>query len=196
MQQNKENKETKKKKKVVLQTPKTCVSSENYIKHIKSHLDKKKLFNISFNKSDIIIKDKKDKVINDDIIKEYISNKKHIEISKIIASFINKYYCNFNVKYSCLEHEIDNPILYVFLLPFVSIDNYYIIKVGYTKDVMERYKQLKKEFNVEEIYLMYIIQISGEHIELNVHKDIKKTFESSIYSMKKNKKNVRSLYIF
>ena len=43
---------------------------------------------------------------------------------------------------------------------------------------------------------MYIIQISGEHIELNVHKDIKKTFESSIYSMSKNKKNVRSLYIF
>lgn len=141
MQQNKEEKE---KKKVVLQTPKTCVESKNYIKHIKSHLDKKKLFNISFNKSDIIIKDKEDKVINDNIIKEYISNKKHIEISKITASFINKYHYNFNIKYSCLEHEIGNPILYVFLLPFVSTDNYYIIKVEYTKDVMKRYEQLKK----------------------------------------------------
>ena len=190
MQQNKEQKE---KKKVVLQTPKTCVKSVNYIKHIKSHLDKKKLFNISFNKSDIIIKDKENKVINDDVIKEYISNKKQTEISKVIASFINKYHYNFSVKYSCLEYEIGNPILYVFLLPFVSIDNYYIIKVGYTKDVMKRYEQLKKEFNVKDIYLMYIIQISGEHIELNVHKDIKKTFESSIYSMSKNKKNDKNI---
>lgn len=40
---------------------------------------------------------------------------------------------------------------------------------------------------------MYIIQISGEHIELNVHKDIKKTFESSIYSMKKNKKSEKNI---
>ena len=171
MQQNKE-------KKVVLQTPKTCVKSESYIKHIKSHLDKKKLFNISFNKSDIIIKDKENKVINDDVIKEYISNKKHIEISKVISSFIMKYHYNFSVKYTCLENEIGNPILYVFLLPFVSIDNYYIIKVGYTKDVMKRYEQLKKEFNVDDIYLMYVIQINGEHIELNVHKNIKKTYES------------------
>ena len=182
MQQNKE------KKKVVLQTPKTCVESENYIKHIKNYLGKKNLFSISFSKSDITIKNKKNEIIHNDVIKEYISNKKHVEISKIISSFIIKYHYNFSVKYARLEHEIGNPILYVFLLPFVSIDNYYIIKVGYSKDIIKRYEQLKKEFNVKDIYLMYIIQISGEHIELNVHKDIKKTFESSIYSMKKKKK--------
>ena len=50
-----------------------------------------------------------------------------------------KYHYNFSVKYTCLENEIGNPILYVFLLPFVSVDNYYIIKVGYAKDVIKRY---------------------------------------------------------
>jgi hypothetical protein len=182
-------------KKVVLQTPKTCVKSKSYIKHIKTYLNKKNLFDISFKKSDIIINNK-DKIINDDTITNYVSNKKHIEISKVIASFIMKYHNNFSVKYACLENEIGNPILYVFLLPFVSIDNYYIIKVGYTKDIIKRYEQLKKEFNVKDIYLMYVIKITGEHIELNVHKNIKKTFESSIYSMEKKKKSVRSLYIF
>ena len=85
------NKEKKEKKKVVLQTPKTCVKSKSYIKHIKTHLNKKNLFDISFKKSDIIINNK-DKVINDDTIKTYISNKKHVEISKVIASFIMKYH--------------------------------------------------------------------------------------------------------
>jgi hypothetical protein len=185
--------QTSKGKTVVLQTPKTCVKSKSYIKHIKTHLNKKNLFDISFKKSDIIINNK-DKIINDMTITNYISNKKHIEISKVIVSFIIKYHNNFSVKYACLENEIGNPILYVFLLPFVSIDNYYIIKVGYTKNIIKRYEQLKKEFNVEDIYLIYVIQITGEHIELNVHKNIKKTFESSIYSMKKKKseKNIIS----
>jgi hypothetical protein len=182
--------------------PKTCVDSLKYIKYIKTNLNKN-VYTISFNNDIFSLKDVNNKVLDNDDILSYSSNTKHSKISAIIASFINKYHFNFNVKYASLENDIGrkqvcnpaslgNPVLYVFLLPFVSIDNYYIIKVGYTKNIIKRYSELKKEFNVDDIYLMYSIQISGEHIELNIHKNLKMDFTTHVYKMKKKRKTKKS----
>ena len=126
-------------------------------------------------------------LIPDDDIKQYFPNTKHKIISKIIASFVKKYHFDFDVKFACLNEQNANPVLYVFLLPFVSNDNFYLIKIGYTKNLIVRYDELKKEFNVDYIYLIYAFQIDGEHIELDVHKELKKLFSTNIYRMKKNK---------
>src|SRR3990167_5400275 len=86
------------------------------------------------------------------------------------------------------KNEIAKPILYVFLLPFVSQENKYIIKIGYTTNIIKRHKELKTEFDVNEIKLLYCYLIDGEHTELNVHKNLKNTFNINIFNMKKNKK--------
>ena len=78
--------------------------------------------------------------------------------------------------------------MYVFLLPFVSQENKYIIKIGYTTNIIKRHKELKTEFDVNEIKLLYCYLIDGEHTELNVHKNLKNTFNINIFNMKKNKK--------
>ena len=58
--------------------------------------------------------------------------------------------------------------MYVFLLPFVSQENKYIIKIGYTTNIIKRHKELKTEFDVNE--------------------NLKNTFNINIFNMKKNKK--------
>jgi len=126
------------------------------------------IYNISIIDNEITFLDKENKKL---LIEPKIEN------SKFIASVITKYQNNFSVKFACLQEEICNPIIYIFLLPFVTINNYYIIKVGYTKDIITRYINLKKEFGVNEIYLMYAYQINGEHIELNLHDELKNYFQ-------------------
>jgi hypothetical protein len=108
--------------------------------------------------------------------------------SLILSLFINKYHNNFSSKYAKLTGEISNSVLYVFLLPFVSEKNNYIIKVGYTTNLIKRHSELKKEFGVKELKLIYCYKIDGEHTELNIHKNLKQTFNSNIYRMKKNTK--------
>ena len=73
-------------------------------------------------------------------------------------------------------------------MPFVSQENKYIIKIGYTTNIIKRHKELKTEFDVNEIKLLYCYLIDGEHTELNVHKNLKNTFNINIFNMKKNKK--------
>ena len=159
-----------------IQIPKTCDDSKKFFNFINFHL-KKNIYEINFQNNDIIFLDTGKNIISINDINYYSSNTNHKYISKIIASFIMKYHYKFNVKYACLKNEIGNPIIYVFLLPYVSQDNYYIIKVGYTKNIIQRYTELKKEFNVEEIYLMYAYKINGEHIEMNVHQNLKSYFQ-------------------
>ena len=179
-------KEIVKKKKIseLIQTPKTCIESTKFIDFVTNKINN--LYYFTIKDENITIYNKTNEIIsNIDIIS---SNIDHENVSKIIAPFIKKYHYNFSIKFACLENEIGNPILYVFLMPFVSSDNYYIIKVGYTKNIIQRYGELKKEFDVNKIYLIYAKRINGEHIELNIHKNLKNTFSTNIYKMKKNKK--------
>ena len=174
-----------KKKKISepIQTPKTSILSKKIINLIINNL-KNNLYHFVFKEENVVIYDENNNIINCDIIQPNVN---HNLISKIIAVFINKYHFNFDIKYACLENEIGNPVLYVFLMPFVSIDNYYIIKVGYTKDINQRHQELKKEFGIDSIYLLYIKKITGEHIELNIHKNLKNNFTTNVFRMKKNK---------
>jgi len=54
--------------------------------------------------------------------------------------------------------------------------------------LIKRYSELKKEFGIEELKLIYCHLIDGEHTELNIHKNLEKTFNSSVYRMIKKKK--------
>ena len=168
---------------VLLQSPKTCTLSKKFIKLIIVSLEIN-FYRFIFKDENIIIYDNDNKIINTEFIQPNI---KHENIAKIIAPFIKKYHFDFSIKYACLENDIGNPVLYIFIMPFVLPDNYYIIKVGYTKNIIQRYHELKKEFNVDEIYLIYSKKITGEHIELNIHKNLKNNFVNNIFRMKKNK---------
>jgi hypothetical protein len=70
------------------------------------------------------------------------------------------------------------PVLYIFMLPFVTKNNKYIIKIGYKTYLIKRHNELK---------LIYCYVIDGEHTELNIHKNLEKTFFSSVYKMIKMK---------
>ena len=166
-----------KSKKVILSIPKTLEQSKKYINKIKSC--KNKLYNIEF-KNDEINMFHKQKKLNDNNLTD--------KESLLLSLFIKKYHNNFESKYIPLKNEIAKPILYVFLLPFVSQENKYIIKIGYTTNIIKRHKELKTEFDVNEIKLLYCYLIDGEHTELNVHKNLKNTFNINIFNMKKNKK--------
>lgn len=187
-----ESKEIVKKTKLTepVQIPKTCAESSKYIDFVTDNIGARSRAHFTIKNEDIEIYDKSGEIISN--IDSFIPNVDHEDISKLIAPFVQNYHINFSSKYACLEGDIGNPILYVFLMPFVSASNYYIIKVGYTKNLIQRYGELKKDFGVDEIYLIYAKQISGEHIELNIHKNLKNNFSSNIYRMKKMKKSKKN----
>ena len=107
-------------------------------------------------------------------------------MSSLIYKFNNCYSGNLYKN----DDQIENTILYVFLLPIVSKNNEFIIKIGYAKDLLERQKQLKKEFNIDEIYLIYAHQIKNEAIELELHTRLKKYNNIKSYNINKyTKKN-------
>jgi hypothetical protein len=160
-------------------TPKSIELSAKTIKKVIDKINKNNIYNFRINDNEI----------------EFLENNKKIDIiisdkddDKIIASFIKFFHNEFNAKFARLNVQTGNPVIYIFLLPFITDKNKYLIKVGYTMDIIERYKQLKNEFIVNEIYLLYIVQIRSEDIELNLHKELKKLFSTQIYKMKKNKK--------
>ena len=168
----------KKKPKRIVNTPKTIEQSERFLNLILSHTEEE-FYQINFIDDDMKLFYENQELTERDLI-----NKE----SLILASFINEYYTNFSSKYTRLINEIAKPILYVFLLPIVSDKDIYIIKVGYTIDLIKRYSELKKEFGIEELKLIYCHLIDGEHTELNIHKNLEKTFNSSVYRMIKKKK--------
>jgi hypothetical protein len=168
----------KKKPKRIVKEPKTIEQSERFLNLILSHTEEE-FYQINFIDDEIKLFYE-----NQELSDRDLANKE----SLILASFINEYYTNFSTKYTRLINEIAKPILYVFLLPIVSDKDSYIIKVGYTIDLIKRYSELKKEFGIEELKLIYCHLIDGEHTELNIHKNLEKTFNSSVYRMIKKKK--------
>ena len=168
-------------------TPKTVAESKPSLDLIFNNINNNTFFNIDIIDDTIKIYDNNN-ILSNENIKLYKNNDKNI--AKIIASFIKKYHYEFDVKFACLIKEVGNPVLYIFLLPVVSTDGYYLIKVGFTKNINNRYSELKNEFNFDKIYLLYIFQINGEHIEINLHNELKKLFSTNIYRMRK--KNVEN----
>lgn len=151
-------KSTKSTKTKELNKPKSIKNSKKILSSVINY-NKLKLYQIKF-EEDVISLIADNKIIED----EELNNNTCL----ILSSFISKYHDNLNSKYIKLVDEIANPVIYIFLLPFVSKDNLFIIKLGYTTDLIKRYNQLKKEFNVDEIKLIYSYVVDGEHTELNI----------------------------
>ena len=113
------------------------------------------IFNNNINKFKIEIKFN-DVIINEDelINLSYNKNNDKIIIDNLLSSLIfkydNKFHNYINIKY-------DNSILYIFLLPILTLNNEYIIKIGYTNDLNKRKKELLNEFNIDNIYLIDLI---------------------------------------
>jgi hypothetical protein len=73
------------------------------------------------------------------------------------------------------------------LLPILSKDGFFIIKVGYTKDLNARYKELLSEHQVSNMYLIYAQIIKCEPIENNLHKILQTSKNVTFYPIAKMK---------
>jgi hypothetical protein len=174
-----------------IKKPKSINESKELFDIVENFLTKTNVFDVCIDDDEVKFTSCGEIIPNDKILK-YKPNESHEEIGKIIASLISKYHYGFESKYACLDKETGNPILYVFLLPVISDDNHYLIKVGYAKNLLKRYSELKREFGINTLYLVYACKIDGEHIELNLHKELKKIFSTSIFKMKKGSSNIIS----
>ncbi len=73
------------------------------------------------------------------------------------------------------------------MLPILSKDEFFIIKVGYTKDLNARYKELLSEHQVSNMYLIYAQLIKCEPIENNLHKFLQTSKNVTFYPIAKMK---------
>ena len=184
----------------VANTVKSAKASKKLLSTIVKNSSNNK-YVITFDNNNIVIKEN-DKILCHQELELLNYDKDHNIISDILSSLIYKFNnCYLGNIYKD-KTQIENTILYVFLLPIVNKKNEFIIKVGYAKDLLVRKEQLKKEFNIDEIYLIYCCQIKNEAIELELHKRLKKYNNvKSYYINKYSKKNEKEIiceetYIF
>ena len=156
-----------------------------------------KMYTIVINEGNIIIHNTKNKVIHQDLYNTLTYERKDdcIMMSDILKSLIYKYKNIYTDEYYLDKYEVGNSVLYVFLLPELSKDGRYVIKVGYTTKLCKRYKDLKKEFNIsddKDIYLIYVEHIKNESKEKNLHNILKETKNIIYYPTEKYKKNEKT----
>lgn len=96
-------------------------------------------------------------------------------LRKILSSLVN-YSKNIKaiIKYK-EDYEIEKSVLYVWLLP-TDIENEYIVKIGYSKDLIKRKSELCKMFGVVDLLLLFCIEIKNEGYESYIHNHIKKNY--------------------
>jgi hypothetical protein len=182
----------------------TKMMSKVYINKL-IKLSIKNIYIIIIEKNTITIKNKDNNIFNNQELEllNYSNPKNKKMLFNILLSLIYKY------KNSYLENmykdadDIENSVLYVYLLPILSSNNEFIIKVGYTSNLHKRYSELKKTFNVSEIYLIYVCLIKNEAFEKEIHSILKKQSNIRYYpiekaSSKKNEKKNKCVetYIF
>ena len=167
------------------------VSNNNNVSPISKVVENSKdknydvILNNNINKFKIEIKFN-DFILNEDVLinLSYNKNNDKIIIDNLLSSLIFKYDNNFH-KYINIKY--DNSVLYIFLLPLLTSNNEYIIKIGYTDNLHKRKKELLREFNIDNIYLIYCCDIKNEYRERKIHKIIKK-YTKYYYPVIKNKK--------
>jgi hypothetical protein len=156
-----------------------------------------KMYTVIVDEGNITIQDTENKVIHEDMYNTLTYEHKEdcIMMSNILMSLIYKYEHIYTGEYYLDKYEVGNSLLYVFLLPELSKDGRYVIKVGYTTNLCKRYEDLKKEFNIpdnEDIYLIYVEHIKNESREIKLHNILKKTKNIIYYPTDKYKKNEKS----
>jgi hypothetical protein len=161
---------------------------------------KYKIYNIDLNKKNIFLDDNNEQIDNFN----NLCYLKDLNIIKNLLASLIFYFRGSLLNYITSKDNIEKSILYIFLLPIMTINNEFIIKVGYSKDLLKRKTQLENEFNIDNVYLIYVREIKNEAIEQNLHEDLRK---SEYYypikkhindKSKKNEKNIICIetYIF
>lgn len=156
-----------------------------------------KMYTIIVDDGNITIEDTENKVIPTDKYNTLTYERKEdcIMMSNILMSLIYKYKNIYTDDYFYDKYETGNSVLYVFLLPELSKDNRFVIKVGYTTNLCRRKEDLKKEFNIkedEDIYLIYVEHIKNESKEKNLHSILKNNPNITYCPTDKYKKNEKS----
>jgi len=107
----------------------------------------------------------------------YKDKAEYNKIQQLLASFyhsLNK--SNKDIIYKKKE-DIENSVVYIFLMPFLTIKKEFIIKIGYTTNLEKRTHDLKREFNISELYLLLAMPIKNEAYEKKIHSILKNNFD-------------------
>jgi hypothetical protein len=175
----------------IISNKQSFVTKRMFIDVLKQHKPPNYIININDDNFDIL--DNDNNIINlEDLT--YDSKEKCIKISDILKSLIIHYQKMDLTKYYKDKNDIENSVLYVFLIPELTKSKKYIIKVGYTTNLLQRYSELKKEHNVEsdsDIFLIYVSYIKNEAVEKKLHNILKSNKENEYYPTIKNKDSIR-----
>jgi hypothetical protein len=171
----------------IISNKQSFVTKRMFIDVLNQHKNPNFTININDDKIDIL--DNDNNLINlEDLT--YKSKDNCIKISDILKSLITHYQNSNLTKYYKQKDDIENSVLYVFLIPELTKNKKYIIKVGYTTNLLQRYSELKKEHNVEsnsDIFLIYVSYIKNEAVEKKLHNILKSNSQNEYYPTIKNK---------
>lgn len=116
-------------------------------------------------------------------IYKYTNNE---DITKIIHTMMNKEII--------ITKYYKQHLLYAFLIPYKNKYGYVIIKFGYTYDIIDRIKSLKKEFKCDRIYLLGLKIIKAEAREKKFHAMLKTMYPELCFPITINGKNKEEEY--
>uniref|UniRef100_A0A6G6AA66 Uncharacterized protein n=1 Tax=Borely moumouvirus TaxID=2712067 RepID=A0A6G6AA66_9VIRU len=94
-----------------------------------------------------------------------------------------------------LSKYVKKHVLYGFIIPLHNENNHIIIKFGYTEDIIDRIRTLKKEYK-SDVYLVRIVTIKGESEEQVFHNLLKSRYENLIEKYSIEEKDKVELYKF
>lgn len=92
-----------------------------------------------------------------------------------------------------IRNHYNKHVLYAMAMLIKNIDDYIIIKIGYSEDLKTRIKTLEKDYNCETIFLA-ARPISGKREELAFHKKLRDKYPELIFEHYKNNKERKELY--
>lgn len=126
---------------------------------------------------------------------EKISNK---ILQKILSGLVNNGKNTKAINKYKQDYEIEKSVLYVWLLP-TDIESTYIVKIGYSKNLIKRKSELCKMFGVKDLLLLFCIEIKNEGYESHIHNHLKEHYkhlyiETEKMTEEKNEKNEKSKF--
>lgn len=90
---------------------------------------------------------------------------------------------------------LNTSVLYIFIVPLKRDHNNIVVKIGWTCDILKRWKQLASEYH-SNFYLLDIKKIEKESVETEFHEALKKRYPDAIELMTIKKQEKTELYKF
>jgi hypothetical protein len=176
----------------------TIRTNRNDFNNINNILSTENNYIISIQKGIIIMYDG-NKLVNEDFL--LLLNKNNTKINpfnKTDLIVINEIFSSFIKRYEKLKttfytfNKIENSVVYVFLMPYLTSKNEYIFKVGYASNLLIRSNNLLKEHNIDNIYLLYVENVKNESYEHKLHSELKSKFSEYYYPVNKYEKKIET----